>query len=101
MWWSSSRRRFYRRCSNEGLNSRWLPVVRDGHQACSRGLYTHGKDSLLKNWDDQYKEFRHRLWVVPDPLSQVINKPPGLIMFSIGDSKLKLHLPIFLGLENA
>lgn len=22
-------------------NSHWFPVVRDGHQACSRGLYTH------------------------------------------------------------
>ena len=60
------RRRFYRRCSNDplertsrwffewifhqhmcwDLNSLWLPVVRDGHQAYSRGLYTHCTDSL-------------------------------------------------------
>ena len=31
-----------------GLDSHWFPVVGDGHQPNSRGLYTHYKDSLLK-----------------------------------------------------
>ena len=30
-----------------GLNSHCFPMVSDGHQAYSRGLYTHSKDSLL------------------------------------------------------
>ncbi len=32
----------------QGLNSHCFPMVGDGHQPNSRGLYTHYKDSLLK-----------------------------------------------------
>lgn len=33
-------------CYQEGLNSHCFPMVQDGHQPCSRGLYAHYKDSL-------------------------------------------------------
>ena len=32
----------------QGLNSHYFRIIGDGHQASSRGLYTHYKDSLLK-----------------------------------------------------